>query len=630
MDLDSLITKCENELYLGFTYVESSGLNWLNKVCAELSSICRCLQQSLASKTNKNPNAIETSLLCTSQIVCCIKYLEKALTIEEKDKIVLAPTRQFFLDRIMWCLSHIKTISDSCTVTDTNFVHLMDVALDLLAPLTLFGSESNTTNIAEHHAEASIESGKIRSVVDSIIGQVLNFVNVTSDDDKKPLTCMCQKVLRDSIAFEEACSLLKGIPDEQNRRLKAATLENSLYQLDRWVNDSLLKLVFTVFVEMKADPVQKLKDLCERGSAQDEIDKQTEGIDGIYEKIVQIGTFAMSFSWDYKTKSNLQSSLASLEALDSFLIPAILSHSKIHSILLQSHWNDEIGVLIHSIQNIIDTQAFCSCIIDIFSTSINSLTQTFDKEIVQNLLFQCDVLNQHFQINYNDLELGTESPRSLYLKDFHLMIKECNAALVLCKEDEKNRIIKRVKILLSVLKKFHSTLKAHDEPKEAKNLTFGEVTMPATKLSLNIKTRTESMEVLRSDTVRTEHFFESMGIAATPTKKLLYESKREKSTARKPTILDSTFKIKTNSEDIHDKDNSKPFTPSRRIQRRPSLRRVALFKQRSKESEAKQYEDAYNDDTLDLHITDILDQITDLSNTLSCNRMSLEQNSDLV
>lgn len=30
MELSDLITRCENELYLGFTNVESSGLNWLN------------------------------------------------------------------------------------------------------------------------------------------------------------------------------------------------------------------------------------------------------------------------------------------------------------------------------------------------------------------------------------------------------------------------------------------------------------------------------------------------------------------------------------------------------------------------------------------------------------------------
>lgn len=138
--------------------------------------------------------------------------------------------------------------------------------------------------------------------MDLLIGQVLAFVNVTLENDKKPLTCMCQKVLRESIEFQKSCSLLIAVnPDEQNRRLRAATLENALYQLDRWINDSLLKLVFAVFVELKVDPIQKLRNLCDKGSSQEEIDSQVEKIDELFEKIVQIGNFALSFSWDYKS-----------------------------------------------------------------------------------------------------------------------------------------------------------------------------------------------------------------------------------------------------------------------------------------------------------------------------------------
>lgn len=143
------------------------------------------------------------------------------------------------------------------------------------------------------------------------------------------------------------------------------------------------------------------------------------------------------------------------------------------------------------------------------------------------------------------------------------MIKECKAALMLCKEDEKNRIIKRLKILRSVLKKFHGTLKVDDEPKNDKVLTFGEVTLPSTKLSSKINlAQAESMEVLVDTTITTELSFESMGIIASPTKKVLYESKREKSIAQRggsPKVVDSTFKIKK-----RDDDTAMPLTPSRR------------------------------------------------------------------
>ncbi len=148
------------------------------------------------------------------------------------------------------------------------------------------------------------------------------------------------------------------------------------------------------------------------------------------------------------------------------------------------------------------------------------------------------------------------------------MVKECKAAVVLLKEEEKSRIIKRLKILHSVLKKFHGTLKTEAEPQIDKVLTFGDVTMPATKLSSNLNlAKTQSMEVLRSETIRTEKFFESMGIIATPVKKVLYESKREKSVSqrRESKIVDSTFKVKV----IADWDTSmmKSMTPTRRAQR---------------------------------------------------------------
>lgn len=39
-----------------------------------------------------------------------------------------------------------------------------------------------------------LESGKIRSIIDSLISQALAFVNVALEEDRKPLTALCQKV----------------------------------------------------------------------------------------------------------------------------------------------------------------------------------------------------------------------------------------------------------------------------------------------------------------------------------------------------------------------------------------------------------------------------------------------------
>lgn len=39
-----------------------------------------------------------------------------------------------------------------------------------------------------------VESGKIRSIVDSLISQALAFINVALEEDQKPLKALCQKV----------------------------------------------------------------------------------------------------------------------------------------------------------------------------------------------------------------------------------------------------------------------------------------------------------------------------------------------------------------------------------------------------------------------------------------------------
>ncbi|KAJ6648552.1 Serendipity locus protein alpha [Pseudolycoriella hygida] len=603
MELDDLVRKCENELSLGFNKVQSSGVTWLNKFCGDLSILYQRLHQFLSLEANKNPNAIETFLLCTTQIVCCIKQLKKAVKTEIERKTVLAATRKFYLDRIMWCLSRLKTINDAATVTtDTNFVNLMDDALELIGPLTLFSSESNAPKRVKYNAEDFIPSAQIRSVVDSIIGEVLTFVNVTLEEDRKPLTCMCQKMLRETMEFEESCTASGRPPDEQNRRLKASTLETTFYQLDRWINDSLLKLVFNVFVELKTDPMQKLKDICDHGSSQTEIDHQVQRIDELFEKIFQIGHFALSFSWDYKTKSTLRSSLASLESLDSYLIPAIISHSNVHSKLLQSHWNEEIAVLRNSIHNIIDTQAFFTCILEIFRNSMDKLRQSFNGNLVDNLLLHCDVLNDHLQTNRVELSLDTEFTKSSHYRNFTLMLKECNAAKVVCAKDETRRIFKRLEILHSVIKKFHRSLEAADQP--SSDQVAANVNVPKPLLSSVAKTGTT--EALKNGMEKNMGYFASMGITASPTKNLLYESKRAKSNAQRVSklVVSSTVKVKRNENEA-----SVPFTPTtRRIKKQPSLR-VALFK-RSAGQEARNSNEI--DDTLGLHITDILEQISDI------------------
>lgn len=149
-----------------------------------------------------------------------------------------------------------------------------------------------------------LASTNIRAIVDSLIGQALAFANVALLEDSKPLRAVCQKVLKECIEFQKDCSLDQTVQigDEQSKRLKAASLENALYQLDTLVNDCLLRLVFDVFVELNKEPLTKLRSLVVKhkvsGSEDDKllIDAQVNSFDELSDKLQQIGVFAVAFA----------------------------------------------------------------------------------------------------------------------------------------------------------------------------------------------------------------------------------------------------------------------------------------------------------------------------------------------
>lgn len=213
--------------------------------------------------------------------------------------------------------------------------------------------------------------------------------------------------------------------------------------------------------------------------------------------------------------------MASLEALDSFLIPSIKSTSDTHSKLLEKHWNDEVTSLHNSIQSIIDTNAFCTTVIELFQTFLTQIASNYDGNIATELLHRCNVLIHHFDINFIDLQLNQESMRKIYYDDIKLMVKECTAAIEQCSANESGRVVKRFKILLSSLKKFQKTL----NPVEMDDVCqFGNVTQYSGVGGANSKFITKEI----SDSMKgfNSIFVDSENPLVSIRKTILYESTR--------------------------------------------------------------------------------------------------------
>lgn len=117
------------------------------------------------------------------------------------------------------------------------------------------------------------------------------------------------------------------------------------------------------------------------------------------------------------------------------------------------------------------------------SDAIKELCQSYDANAVQQILGHCNVLLEHFQLNYIELKLNIESPAKLFYDDFKLMLAECKAIVETSETVESERIVKRLRILRSVLKKFENTLSSKNNDEDdamstvkERSFAFGNVT----------------------------------------------------------------------------------------------------------------------------------------------------------
>lgn len=199
-----------------------------------------------------------------------------------------------------------------------------------------------------------------------------------------------------------------------------------------------------------------------------------------------------------------------------------------HSKILEDHWWEEITYFRRCVQEIIDTDAFCLSLMDIMADAIKQLNKTFNPESMRKVLRQCDILAEHLQLNYHELNLHTESPAKFFYDDFQLMLNECKTVIKMTDSLEHSRILKRLKVLLTVVKKFEKTLvvKVEDAEKE-RSFTFGDVTGTSRN---DVKPLGENkISGSLAVAVDLEEFAKSFGVPKTPNRNsVFYQSKKRK------------------------------------------------------------------------------------------------------
>eukprot|EP00099_Drosophila_melanogaster_P019179 NP_610423.3 spitting image [Drosophila melanogaster] len=567
----------------------AAAANWLNDLCAVLLEFATLAHSSFCSQGQSECS--ELVCLCLSQIMICIRQVENTMKLECGTTVSVS--HQYFLDRIRWCLKRLMHLyseesSSEAVAPERSFLKLVDGALDCLAQFTSHSEENtDTSNCPKTPKEVLPLSQKLRANIDLILGQSLGFANVALSQDKRALSALCQKVIRECNAFQEECKESFSANYLSTLKLRAMTMEQAIYQLEDFINDALLRLVFTCFLDFEKFSVDKIRALLRNSPDNDDLaDEFIADFDVNIDRATQIGIFAISFAPNLKMKTIMRSCLASFESLDTTLIPSLQAHgSDLHSDILEQHFNEEVAKFKAALQEIIDSRALVGCCLEILTSGISATEKLFDKQRLEDLVQISLLLVEHFQLEVNRKGLSETQDRlgEEYYQQFIRVLRECKAILMCASQVEPQRILKRFKILRTILRKLHGSLGAGKQEEE--------LPIPLAPLLAD-----DTKGVNEDET----HF---TGYKTARSGSILYDTERRNRVTRR-----TDNKLPTNTLDIKS-DKAKPHG---NVLRRESLRTV-MFKRQNIAESRKLYTSMSNQST-DLQITDILDQLTGMSN----------------
>ncbi|XP_035895460.1 serendipity locus protein alpha-like [Anopheles stephensi] len=637
-ELQECIKTVQDNLYHGFLPTESSGIQWLNSVCGDLHRLLRIVHKHLIFDGNGNVGELETCFLCMSQIVVCIRWLEKTIASEvdpSSNRKGLPQARQCFLDRIIWCLERLKSVLEAEdspeSVSDSNFVSYLDLALSLIAPLTVGSEEVCAEDEYEtKYNEVIVESGRIRSVVEALISQTFGFCNVLPDEDRKRITNVCQKVLKECLALERKTDSRQ---DSSDRKLRVSILESAIYQLETHVNECLIRLVYDTFGDTDRRLLAQLRTSISSSVSEEQIEELTKPFDSYVERLMQIGLFAISYADNLKISASIRSCLASLEALDSYLIPSLYVGADSNSRLLEKHWLEESSNLCVLVHKIIDTNAFALSLIELLDGALDEMQESFNMQKALDMVRKAEIFLNHLEVNSVEVNLQDEI-FSIHYGDYRTMVLECRA-IVMCAERDPNidasRIVKRFRVLLAKLRKIQMKV---NNAKDGKETPADDVTSRKQEKTSappehsperchietekdKLCTSPERSSERREIEANLQELFSATQLRMSSSN-ILYQSRRGLPGKRR---LEAPSLLEINSfTDIiaHRRDRAVTTPEKGSIRKKPLRRnslRVAMFKKQQRDQTAELYESIKSD--IDLQITDILDELTDLSNTFS-------------
>ncbi|KAJ3641078.1 hypothetical protein Zmor_027599 [Zophobas morio] len=465
-DLQSGFLSCQNYIHtlLNVTFNRNDLLDWFQGLCGHLTTIIGLIGTYYKQTRDKAAPTQNTILLYLTQVLTSLSLLINTFVLEEEIGLVLTEARKCVIKQISCCLESIE-VSLSCTpaVTDPsgNFVRWMDAALERVSEITLHNGK---TKALETYTET-------RQIFEEVLSHAMSIAQVSLPQDSKIIRGSCQTVLNTLASLQTELDNPTTNPSMVHLFVDACS--HKLCHLEKKVNTAVLKLCLKTFSQFTT-PLEKIRHFCFEGEKRvgDELDSLVADFDLHVDRIMQIGLFAVSCSSDCARGVKIRSCLASLEALESELVPSLTAvllekspHNRNCAEILMRHWLDQAVALQKLIFLIIDPFAFSQVIyeeaaeiVDVLSSTIRKSSMIEQRDVV-SLLVVTKVLQSFLSQSQSEFSDNEANKVKTKLKDYNEVLEEVETASKLLLSGDNNdpenskRVLKRCKILLIVLKR---------------------------------------------------------------------------------------------------------------------------------------------------------------------------------
>ncbi|CAH2043583.1 unnamed protein product, partial [Iphiclides podalirius] len=546
------------------------------------------------------------------------------LKLEHHNHLLLLESRQCTLERLSWCCNrlwsiekrlkviHKEDLYDSCLdesifVTPMYFVNWIDQTFDILNKLSELVSNTCSKNSEELYNkwknEMTESLSSLHTLIDELLLSAMTLCRYCLPADQHIIKARCQVVLRETRA------LLNDVVD--------GDMEN---MLDHWNSED------------------EVTELC----------NYVKEFDLYNERLLQIGSFAVSCSSDEKRILALRSNLATLEALDPHLVPAlIMSPESHHSSLLRNSWNKEVLEIRDSIFLIVDPAAFAEKAKQMMHQKLlDTLKDTLydNKKICSFINIGCLVYEFFSVYNKYEPDAISENKKLLpLLSDLNKAQLECKAVSdILCTGDDfvygvrksmktisLEQVHKRLKLLYTIINRINTLLHPKDNEDElfANEDDVGNYDVTHSIHFKNNATYVNSPK--RVPNALSRSVFARTTNIRTPASKIPLFKLTKNLRQRKCLNINFSAQLEelcnATDQNVANTRDSLSFFYSP-LRKRPSLRKAVLNRHKltiEKDKEipnesSKTFGDSnLVDDSFDFQITEVLNQMNDLTNTFT-------------